>query len=133
MRFQPGHRLSHYQIVEPLGKGGIPGEVYRAKDSTLGRDVAIKVLPDELAVNEERLRRFQREGRVLASLNHPNIASIHGLEQSESTHFIVIELVDGETLAERIPLSIDDAVSVFCEIAEGLKAAHDKGILLCLP
>jgi serine/threonine protein kinase len=98
---QPGHKLAHYEIVEPIGKGGM-GEVYRAKDSKLGRDVAIKVLPDELAQDEERLRRFQREAKVLASLNHPNIAAIYGLEQSEQTHYLVLELVPGETLAERI-------------------------------
>lgn len=82
-----GHKLAHYEILEPTGKGGM-GEVYRAHDSKLGRDVAIKVLPDEFAQEEERLRRFQREPKVLASLNHPNIAAIYGLEQSGSTHFL---------------------------------------------
>ena len=101
MPVTPGTKLAHYEILEPIGKGGM-GEVYRAKDGKLGRDVAIKVLPDEFAQDEERLRRFQREAKVLASLNHPNIASIYGLEQSGETHYLVLELVPGETLAERI-------------------------------
>ena len=84
MSLQPGHKLAHYEIVEPIGKGGM-GEVYRARDGKLGRDVAIKVLPDEFAENEERLARFKREAKVLASLNHPGIAAIHGLEESEGT------------------------------------------------
>ena len=96
---QPGDELAHYEILEPIGKGGM-GEVYRAKDGKLGRDVAIKVLPDEFARDAERLRRFQREAKVLASLNHPNIASIYGLEQFENTHYLVLELVPGETLAD---------------------------------
>ena len=90
MSLSPGHKLAHYEILEPIGKGGM-GEVYRAKDSKLGRDVAIKVLPDEFAKDEERLRRFQREAKVLASLNHPNIAAIYGLEQSDDTHYLVLE------------------------------------------
>ena len=98
MTLQPGHKLAYYEILEPIGKGGM-GEVYRAKDSKLGRDVAIKVLPDEFAQDEERLRRFRREAKVLASLNHPNIASIYGLEQSGQTRYLVLELVPGETLA----------------------------------
>ena len=131
MSLQPGDELVHYTILEPIGKGGM-GEVYRAKDSKLGRDVAIKVLPDEFARDEERLARFKREAKVLASLNHPNIASIYGLERSGSTHFLVLELVDGETLDERIakgPIPVDDAVSLFVQIAAGLEAAHDKGIV----
>ena len=88
MSLQAGHKLAHYEILEPIGKGGM-GEVYRARDGKLGRDVAIKVLPDEFAQDEERLRRFQREAKVLASLNHPNIASIYGLEQSDETHYLV--------------------------------------------
>lgn len=87
MSLQRGDKLAHYEIVEPLGKGRM-GEVYRARDGKLGRDVAIKVLPDELARDEERLRRFQREAKVLASLNHPNIAAIYGFEQSDSTHYL---------------------------------------------
>ena len=112
MSFTPGTTLAHYEILELIGKGGM-GEVYRAKDSKLGRDVAIKVLPDEFAENEERLARFQREAKVLASLNHPGIAAIHGLEESEGTHYLVLELVPGETLAERIargPIPVDEAL-----------------------
>ena len=110
MSLEAGHKLAHYEIVEPIGKGGM-GEVYRAKDSKLGRDVAIKVLPDEFAENEERLARFKREAKVLASLNHPGIAAIHGLEESEGTHYLVLELVPGETLAERIsrgPIPVEE-------------------------
>ena len=94
LSLEPGQRLGHYEIVEPIGKGGM-GEVFRAKDATLGRDVAIKVLPEEFARHGERLARFKREAKVLASLNHPNIASIYGLEQSGDTHYLVLELVPG--------------------------------------
>ena len=87
MSLSPGHKLAHYEILEPIGKGGM-GEVYRARGGKLGRDVAIKVLLDEFAENEERLTRFKREAKVLASLNHPNIASIYGLEQSDDTHYL---------------------------------------------
>ena len=86
MSLAPGHKLDHYQILEPIGKGGM-GEVYRARDGKLGREVAIKVLPDEFSQDKERLARFKREAKVLASLNHPNIAAIYGLEQAGSTHF----------------------------------------------
>ena len=131
MTLAPGTKLAHYEIVEPIGKGGM-GEVYRAKDSKLGRDVAIKVLPDEFAQDEERLRRFEREAKVLASLNHSNIASIYGVEQSAETHYLVLELVPGETLRERIargPIPLDEALPLFVQTAEGLDAAHEKGIV----
>jgi len=131
MSLQPGYKLAHYEILEPIGKGGM-GEVYRAKDGKLGRDVAIKVLPDELAEDEERLRRFQREAKVLASLNHPNIASIYGLEQSGDTHYLVLELVPGETLADRIargPIPVDEALEIATKIAEALEEAHEQGIV----
>lgn len=108
------------------------GEVYRAKDSKLGRDVAIKVLPDEFAENEERLARFKREAKVLASLNHPGIAAIHGLEESEGTHYLVLELVPGETLAERIsrgPIPVEEAIEIATKIAEALEEAHEQGIV----
>jgi serine/threonine protein kinase len=129
---QAGHKLAHYEILEPIGKGGM-GEVYRAKDSKLGRDVAIKVLPDEFAENEERLARFKREAKVLASLNHPGIAAIHGLEESEGTHYLVLELVPGETLAERIargPIPVEEALEIASKIAEALEEAHEHGRLL---
>ena len=131
MSLSPGHKLAHYEILEPIGKGGM-GEVYRARDGKLGRDVAIKVLPDEFARDTERLARFKREAKVLASLNHPGIAAIYGLEESEGTHYLVLELVPGETLAERIsrgPIPIDEAVPLFIQIAEGLEAAHERGII----
>ena len=131
MSLSPGHKLAHYEIVEPIGKGGM-GEVYRAKDSKLGRDVAIKVLPDEFAENEERLARFKREAKVLASLNHPGIAAIHGLEESEGTHYLVLELVPGETLAERIsrgPIPVEEALEIASKIAEALEEAHEQGIV----
>ena len=131
MSLSSGHKLAHYEIVEPIGKGGM-GEVYRARDGKLGRDVAIKVLPDELARDEERLARFKREAKVLASLNHPNIAAIYGLEQSESTHYLVLELVPGETLAERIsrgPIPWEEALEIAAKVAEALEEAHEQGIV----
>ena len=131
MSLAAGTRLAHYEILEPIGKGGM-GEVYRAKDSKLGRDVAIKVLPDEFPENAERLARFKREAKVLASLNHPNIASIYGLEQSESTHYLVLELVPGETLAERIsrgPVPLEEALDIATQMAEALEEAHEQGIV----
>ena len=108
------------------------GEVYRARDSKLGRDVAIKVLPAEFARDEQRLRRFQREAKVLASLNHPNIAAIYGLEQDEDTHYLVLELVKGETLAERIArgaMAVDEALAITIKIADALEEAHERGII----
>ena len=131
MSLSSGHKLAHYEIIEPIGKGGM-GEVYRARDGKLGRDVAIKVLPDEFARNEERLARFKREAKVLASLNHPNIAAIYGLEQSGTTHYLVLELVPGETLAERIargPIPWEEALEIVTKIAEALEEAHEHGIV----
>ena len=131
MSLAPGTRLAHYEIVEPIGKGGM-GEVYRARDTKLGREVAIKVLPDAFSQNEERLARFEREARLLASLNHPNIATIHGLEESDGTRFLVMELVEGETLQERIakgPVPVDEALPLFAQIAEALAFAHQKGVI----
>ena len=114
-----------------LGAGGM-GEVYRGRDTKLGREVAIKVLPEAFAQNEERLARFEREARLLASLNHPNIAALYGLEQSDGVQFLVMELAEGETLAERLrrgPILVDDALLIFKQIAEALEAAHEKGII----
>ncbi|GMR22500.1 MAG: hypothetical protein BMS9Abin37_0855 [Acidobacteriota bacterium] len=108
------------------------GEVYRARDTRLGRDVAIKVLPEEFARDKERLDRFEREARLLAQVNHSNIATLHGLEEHDGQQFLVMELVEGETLAERIargPLPIEEAIPLFIRIADGLEAAHDKGII----
>ena len=126
-----GKTLSHYRIIEQLGAGGM-GEVYRADDTNLGRHVAIKVLPDSFADDPERLARFDREAKLLASLNHPNIAAIYGLEEAGGKRFLVLELVEGETLAQRIkkrPLPVEEAINVCHQIAEGLEAAHEKGII----
>ena len=124
-----GKTLGHYQITSQLGKGGM-GEVFQAKDQKLGRDVAIKVLPEEFARDADRVARFQREAKVLASLNHPNIAAIHGLEESGETTFLVLELVEGVTLADRIktgPIPVEESLKLALQIAEALEAAHEKG------
>lgn len=126
-----GTQLAAYEITSLLGKGGM-GEVYRARDSKLKRDVAIKVLPDVFAGDPERLARFQREAEVLASLNHPNIAQIYGLEESEKTRCIVMELVEGDTLADRLkhgPLPVDEALHIARQIAEAFEAGHEKGVV----
>ncbi len=126
-----GQTISHYEITEKLGEGGM-GEVYRAQDTTLKREVAIKVLPEQFTQDTERLARFQREAQVLASLNHPNISAIHSLEHSEGVHFLAMELVEGETLAERVakgPLPVEEALEVSRQIAEALEAAHESGII----
>jgi eukaryotic-like serine/threonine-protein kinase len=126
-----GKTLGHYKITSPLGKGGM-GEVYQAKDQKLGRDVAIKVLPEEFAKDTDRIARFQREAKLLASLNHPNIAAIHGLEESSGTNFLVLELVEGETLADQIkrgPIPVEESLKLALQIAEALEAAHEKGVI----
>ncbi|HSF18122.1 MAG TPA: protein kinase [Vicinamibacteria bacterium] len=126
-----GTRLGVYEVREPIGAGGM-GEVCRATDTKLGRDVALKVLPEALRRDEERLLRFEREARVLASLNHPGIATLHGLERSEDITFLVMELVPGETLQERLmrgPLLIEEAMDLFVQIAEALEAAHAAGVV----
>src|SRR6202051_461015 len=127
-----GKRLGPYEILSAIGPGGM-GEVYQAHDTKLGRDVAIKVLPEAFAHDPERLSRFQREAKMLAALNHPNIATIHGLEQSNGTSYLVMELVSGETLQDRIrrdgPVPIEEALSIAKQIAEALEAAHEKGII----
>jgi len=125
MPLTAGTRLGPYEVLVPLGKGGM-GEVYRAKDTKLGRDVAIKVLPDSLARDPERLARFEREAKVLASLNHPNIATIYGLEETPEGKAIAMELVDGATLTSPVPL--DTALNYARQIAEALEVAHEKGI-----
>ena len=127
----PGQTLSHYRLVEKLGEGGM-GVVWRAEDTILRRPVALKLLLETSAANPEHLTRFDREARFLASLNHTNIAAIHGLEEAEGERFLVLELVPGESLAQRLakgPLPIAEALSVCCEIAKALEAAHDKGII----
>src|SRR6202140_898225 len=132
MGLAAGTRLGAYEVLAQIGAGGM-GEVYQARDTRLGRDVAIKVLPEAFAHDPERLSRFQREAKMLASLNHANIATIHGLEQSGGTSYLVMELVPGETLAERIkrdgPVPIEEALAVARQIAEALEAAHEKSII----
>ena len=126
-----GSSLSQYKVTSKLGEGGM-GEVWRAEDTKLGRDVALKMLPDAFAENPERLARFEREARVLASLSHPNIAGIHGLEEVDGKRFLVMELVEGQTLAERIqqgPMPIEEVVRVAKQIAEAVEAAHEKGVV----
>ncbi len=154
MPFTSGTKLGPYEIVAPLGAGGM-GEVYRAHDTKLGREVALKVLPEAVASDADRMARFQREAQVLASLNHPNIASIYGLEESSGVRALVMELVEGPTLAERIsvapgfsparddlkveattgggerrsPLQLDEALGIAKQIADALEAAHERGII----
>ncbi|HET9794436.1 MAG TPA: protein kinase [Thermoanaerobaculia bacterium] len=131
MTIAAGTRLGPYEVISPLGAGGM-GEVYRARDSKLGRDVAIKVLPAALSSDPERLGRFEREARVLASLNHANVAAIYGVEDSTAVKALVLELVEGPTLQDRIesgPIPVDEAVGIARQIAEALEAAHEKGIV----
>jgi len=131
MSLTPGTRLGPYEIVAPLGAGGM-GEVYRARDTRLERDVAIKVLPDEFARDPERLARFEREAKLLASLKHPNIAAIYGLEEDAGRRFLALECVEGSSLAERISrgrLPLDDALDLGRQIASALEAAHEGGVI----
>src|SRR5215510_8051865 len=126
-----GSRLAHYEITGHLGAGGM-GDVYQATDTKLGRSVAIKFLPEAFSHDGERVARFQREARVLASLNHSNIAAIHGLEEISGRHFLVMELVPGETLAQKIqhgPLSSEVALDIAHQIADALESAHERGII----
>jgi Tol biopolymer transport system component len=127
----PGTRFGPYEVVSALGTGGM-GEVYRAHDTRLKRDVAIKVLLAAVAQDPERLARFEREAQILASLNHPNIAAIHGVEQAGGTTALILEFIDGPTLADRIaagPIPIDEALAIARQITDGLEAAHDRGVI----
>src|SRR6185503_490843 len=126
-----GTRLGPYEISTQIGKGGM-GEVYRALDPNLGRQVAVKVLPDTFARDPERLARFEREAKTLAALNHSNIAQIYGLEKADGVRALVMELVEGPTLAERIaqgPIPVNEALAIARQIAEALEAAHELGIV----
>ena len=131
MSLAPGTRIGSYEIVSMVGAGGM-GEVYKARDGRLKRDIAIKALPDTFASDPERLARFQREAEVLASLNHPNIAHIHGHEEAGAVRALVMEFVEGEDLAQKIargPIPIGQALPIARQIAEALEAAHEKGII----
>jgi serine/threonine-protein kinase len=126
-----GTQLGSHEITGLLGKGGM-GEVYRARDLKLKREVAIKILPEEFARDADRVSRFQREAEVLASLNHPNIAAIYDLEKENNATFLVLELVEGETLGDRIkrgPLHVEEALQIGKSICEALEAAHENGVI----
>src|ERR671910_827485 len=125
-----GSTLAHYRIVDPLGKGGM-GEVFVAEDTKLHRKVALKVLPPDVAIDPERRQRFEREAQAIAALNHPHIVTIHSVEQSGDTHFLTMELVDGQTLAKIIPrhgLPLDGILKIAIPLADAVAAAHQKGI-----
>ena len=131
MSLAAASKVGPYEIVAPLGAGGM-GEVYRAKDTRLGRDVALKVIPEAFASDAQRMARFEREAKVLASLNHPNIAVLYGFEESNSTRALVMELVDGPMLGERIKqgaLALEEALPIAKQIAEALEYAHERGII----
>ena len=128
---QPGSRIAHFEVVSLLGAGGM-GEVYRARDTRLGRDVAIKVLPAAFASDPERLRRFEQEARAVAALSHPNVLALYDVGTFEGSPFIVSELLEGETLRERLEsggLTVRKAVEIAVQIAQGLAVAHEKGII----
>ena len=131
MALLPGTHFGPYEVRSALGAGGM-GEVYRARDGKLQRDVALKVLPDALAADPDRLARFEREAQVLAALNHPHIGAIYGLQESASVTALVLELVEGQTLSDRIaqgPVPLDEALPIARQIAEALEAAHEAGIV----
>src|SRR5687768_7045259 len=131
MSLSAGSRFGPYEIESPLGAGGM-GEVYRARDARLNRGVALKVLPDLLALDPDRIARFKREAQLLAALSHPGIAAIHGFEEAGGMHALVLELVEGPTLAERIergPIPLEEALPIALQIAEALEAAHEVGII----
>ncbi|MBW2542319.1 MAG: serine/threonine protein kinase, partial [Deltaproteobacteria bacterium] len=126
-----GQTLAHYEIIALLGKGGM-GEVYRARDTKLSRDVALKLLPREFALDNERVARFQREARTLASLSHPNIAQIYGLEQDGEHRFLVMELIEGDELGARLgtaPIPFDESLEIAEQMAQALEAAHEQGVI----
>ena len=131
MLLTPGTTLGPYQVTAKIGEGGM-GEVYRARDTKLDRDVALKVLPQAFTDDPDRLARFEREAKVLASLNHPNIGGIYGLEEAEVTKALVLELVEGPTLADRIaqgPIPVNEALPIAKQITEALEAAHEAGVI----
>ncbi len=129
--FQTGQHVAHYRIVGKIGAGGM-GEVYRATDTKLGRDVALKIMPAEMARDADRLARFQREARAVAALNHPHIVTIYSVEDADGVHFLTMELVDGQPLDRLIPasgLAVEQVVEIAGALADALSAAHEKGIV----
>jgi eukaryotic-like serine/threonine-protein kinase len=131
MPLSAGTHVGSYQILSAIGAGGM-GEVYRARDARLDRDVAVKVLPDLFSSDADRLARFEREARTLASLNHPNVAGIHGIEEHGGRRYLILEYVAGETLADRLdrgPLPFDEALDIAVQIARGIEAAHEAGVI----
>jgi serine/threonine protein kinase len=131
MTLAAGARLGPYEVLAPLGAGGM-GEVYRARDTKLNRDVALKILSDAFASDPDRLARFTREAQTLASLNHPHIAAIYGIEESHGIRALVMELVEGEDLSKRIArgaMPTDEALAIAKQIADALEAAHEQGII----
>ncbi len=126
-----GTTISHYKVLEKIGEGGM-GVVYRATDTKLNRDVALKILPQQFASDSQRMGRFQREAEVLASLDHPNIGQIYGIEEAGQTKALVLQLIEGPTLADKIaqgPIPVEDALKFALKMAEGLDAAHEKGVI----
>src|SRR5712691_1033856 len=131
MAMLPGTRLGPYEIVAPLGAGGM-GEVYRAHDTRLGRDVAVKVLPQHLSTSPEVRARFEQEARAVSGLNHPNICTLFDVGRQDDTDFLVMEYLDGETLASRLkkgPLPLEQTLQFACEMAEALDQAHRRGVI----
>ena len=131
MSLKPGQSIGPHKVVRLIGEGGM-GQVWQATDTQLNRDVALKILPDAFAADPDRLARFKREAQILASLNHPNIAAIYGIEEAEGTRALVLELVEGPTLADRIAhgaMPIEDALPIAKQIAEALEAAHEAGVI----
>lgn len=128
---ETGQTISHYRILQKIGVGGM-GEVYLADDHSLDRKVALKFLPDVFTSDPERMACFEREAKLLASLNHPNIAAIHGLEESDGSHFLILELIEGDTLADRLKrgaIPVDESLELALQIAEALEAAHEKDFI----
>src|SRR5580765_4795618 len=131
MPLSAGARLGVYEVTALIGEGGM-GQVYRARDTKLNRDVALKVVPDAFLLDSDRLARFEREAQVLASLNHPNIAAIYGFEDSKGVQALVLELIEGPTLADRIdqgPIQVDEALSIAKQFAAALQTAHEQGVV----
>nr|MBA3640835.1 serine/threonine protein kinase [Acidobacteriota bacterium] len=131
MTIPAGSRLGPYQILSPLGAGGM-GEVYRARDTRLGREVAIKVLPSELSSDKDRLRRFEQEARAASALNHPNIVTVHDIGEVDSAPYMAMDLVDGKTVRELIvsgPLPVRKLLAIATQVADGLAKAHSAGIV----